>query len=354
MVATYYNTDVMLEAIKTGVQATSFLTKRYFPETQRSEFISKDVLIEYKDGNQTAAPFVVPHIGGVPVERKGYKSKRYEPANIEVYKTLKVEDLEEKGFGEAIYANETPEVREQLLLAEDLVELDEMVTRRQEIMAASVMLNNKIEMTYKLPGGATETKEIRYYDDDSNPQAFAPDVEWDQSGATIIDDIFAMCQMASEKGINPTDLIVTPSVMAAIRKDENLIKLLDTKNYQAGEIKTSDLGDGAKMLGTLNADGYVLNLISYNAKYDNAGTMTAYIPDGYVIVAAPATGQTAYGSVTQKEQADGKTHTYAGRRVPKVTVDFESDKSKIKLSAKPLLAPQKVGGWISAQAITVA
>ena len=354
MDATYYNTDVMLEAIKTGVQATSFLTKRYFPESARSEFITKDVLIEYKNGNQKAAPFVVPHVGGVPVERKGYTTKRYEPANIEPSKVLKIEDLEEKGFGEAIYANETPEDREQLLLAEDLVELDEMITRRQEIMAASVMLNNKIEMTYKLPDGTTDTKEIRYYDELANPFAYSITTKWDQNGATIIDDIFAMCEMATEKGVDPQDLIVTPAAMAAIRNDAKVLALLDNKRYNLGEINPVDLGDGAKLLGTLNADGFVLNLIQYNAKYEaDNGTMTPFIPDGYVIVAAPASGQTVYGAVSQKEQADGKTHTYAGRRVPKYTVDIEGDQSKIKLSSKPLLAPQKLGGWISACAVTV-
>lgn len=354
MTIAYYSTDVMLAALKAGKPATSFLTKRYFPETPKSEFLTGDVLIEYKNGNQKAAPFVVPHIGGVAIERKGYTSNRYEPANIEVKKNLKVEDLKKKGFGEAIYSQDTPEVREQKLLSEDLIELDELITRRQEIMASDVMTNNKIVMSYET-GDKTkpETKEIRYYTESANPYTFAPEKDWTAADATIIEDIFDICQMMNKKGVRPEDLIITPSVIKSFRNNEKVMKLLDTRDYKFGNIDPKDLTDGAKLLGTINVDGYLLNLISYNEEYeDENGNSVPYIADGTIIVAAPGSGQTVYGAVSQKEESDKQTHTYAGRRVPKKTTNVDNDLSTIKLTSKPLLAPAKSGGWVSAKVVT--
>ena len=354
MTVAYHNTDVLLDSLKTAKKATSFLTKRYFPEGATAEFITKDVLIEFKNGNKKAAPFVVPHIGGVAVTRKGYTSKRFEPANIEVFKTLRVDELQEKGFGEALYSKDAPEVREQKLLAEDLLELDEMAIRRQEVMAAEVLSSSKIVMSYKTgENGKDETREIRYYEEQANPYAFSVETEWDEVGATIIDDLFSMCQLMSTKGVKPEDLLVTPKVMSAFRKNTELMKLLDTKNYAIGNIAPEDIGDGAALLGKLNVDGYLLNLISYNEHYENeSGVSVPFLADGTIILTAPAVGQTVYGAVTQKEESDKQTHTYQGRRVPKVTTDVEGDKSKVKLTTKPLLAPKKIGGWISAVVIT--
>lgn len=349
-----YNTDVLIGAFKSGKLATSFLRDRYFPKTETSQFITNEVLIEYKDGNRKCAPFVVPHIGGVAVERKGYSAKRYEPANIEPKKTLTIDDLSKKDFGESILSGDTPALREQKLVSADLLDLDDMITRREEVMAADVLLNNKCTMIYKTGDNSKpETREVRYYAEGTNPYVYAPAIEWDEAGAKIIDDIFAICQLMSQKGIKAVDLIVTPSVMSAIRSDAELIKLLDTRNYNAGAIDPQELPGGAVLLGKLNVDGYLLNLISYNEFYTNdSGVTTAYIPDGYIVVASPAAGQRVYGAVTQME-SDDQLHTYANDRVPKLLPDRNKDMREIKTTAKPLLAPKQLGAWYSAKVITV-
>ncbi len=348
----YYNTDVLLESLKEAPKASSFLTRRYFPETELSEFATGDVLVEYKDGNAKAAPFVVPCMGGVAIDKEGYKTTRFTPANIEIKKILKVEDLNQKGFGEALLTNLTPEEREQRLLAEDLADLDDRTTRRIETMAASVLLNSKIEMSYISPDGKTaEQREIRYYDEVSNPNTATISTKWDQNGADPITDLFNICTSLTKYGIIPEDVIITPKVMKAFRKNSDLMKLFDNRNYEIGKIDPKEF-EGATLVGKLNADGFILNVIMYNDGYDLNGTMTPYITDGYIVVTSPAIGQTVYGAVTQKEEFDRQTHTYAGRRVPKVVTDVAGDKSEVKMTSKPLLAPAKQAhAWISAQAV---
>ena len=161
-----------------------------------------------------------------------------------------------------------------------------------------------------------------------------------------------MCTALQAGGVNAVDVIFTPKAMKAARNNEKFIKLLDTKNYQLGFIAPEELGEGARKLGEINADGFVLNVIMYNEKYVNdEGNLVPYITDGKVIVTAPNVGQTVYGAVTQKEYADGKTHTYSGRRVPKILPDVENDKTDVKLTSKPLLAPKVAHGWIVAEAV---
>ena len=349
----YYNTDVLLDAIKTMPKATSFITNRYFPEAETAEFITNKVLVEIENGNRRLAPFVVPHIGGVAVDREGYKTKEFEPANIEVKKILKVEELTHKGFGEALYHQEKPEVREQKLLLKDYSDLDDRITRRQELMGCELFETSKLEMNYNIGGDKTDTKELRFYDGDSNPNAYSIETKWNQAGADIISDLFEMCTVLQENGVNAVDVLFTPKVMKAARNNEKFIKLLDNKNYQLGFIAPNELGNGARKLGEINADGFLLNVIMYNEKYMNEdGILVPYLTDGKVIVTAPNVGQTVYGAVTQMEESDRQTHTYAGRRVPKIITDVNTDKKELKLTAKPLLVPKFVCGWITAEAVS--
>ncbi len=350
----YKNTDVLMAAVKQGPLANSFLRDRYFPKLEMAEFATEDVLIEYEENGQKCAPFVVPYIGGIAVQREGYTSKRFTPANIEPKIPMTIDDLMKKGFGEAIYANESPQVRADKLLAKDLLTLDEMTTRREEYMAAKVMLDHALDMDFNTGDGKKPDKRrIQFYNGDSNPYTYTPETEWNQEGATIIDDIFAMCELASSNGVRIQDLIVSPAAMNAIRSDASVRELLDNRKMNYGSIDPKALTNGANLLGILNADGYVLNLISYNDKYKgDAKKLTPFIPDGYIIAAAPAGGQRVYGAVTQMED-DNEYHTYVGDRVPKIVPDKATDKRELKMTSKPLLAPLKLGSFYSAKVVTV-
>ena len=101
-----------------------------------------DEVVESRDGSKKLAPFVAPRKGGVTVLRAGYNMERYTPPFVAPRRVLTLDELRKRGFGEALYSQLTPEQRQQTLILRDADELGELITNREEAMAAETMLTN--------------------------------------------------------------------------------------------------------------------------------------------------------------------------------------------------------------------
>ena len=140
-----YTTRYLLAAIKEITAATTFLRDRYFPTNPTTDiFATSEVLVEYKDGNRKAAPFVAPRKGGVTILREGATMERFTPAYIAPRRMLTLDDITKRGFGEALMSNLTPEERAKVMVVGDMVELDEMITRKEQLLAEKVAENNNV------------------------------------------------------------------------------------------------------------------------------------------------------------------------------------------------------------------
>ena len=60
-----------------------------------------------------------------------------------------LDDLNKRGYGEAIYANSTPAERAARLQQDDLTDMDRRIIRREEWMCAQTMINNACTMTQR-------------------------------------------------------------------------------------------------------------------------------------------------------------------------------------------------------------
>ena len=139
----FYDTHTLLMAVQQLTPAATFLRDRYFPTNDASDiFATDDVLVEFRDGSKKLAPFVAPRKGGVTVLRAGYNMERYTPPFVAPRRVLTLDELRKRGFGEALYSQLTPEQRQQTLILRDADELGELITNREEAMAAETMLTN--------------------------------------------------------------------------------------------------------------------------------------------------------------------------------------------------------------------
>ena len=345
-------THTLLAAYEAVPRATSFLKDRYFPTNAMTDvFNTEDVLVDYKENGRKVAPFVLPIVGGVPVARDGFTTVRFTPPLIAPQRNLSLDDLKKRGFGEAIFSGVSPAQRKTLIVMRDLQELDEMTTRREEVMAAETLINDKCVMKHiTATDGTTEDKVIQFHDGDTNPYQYAPAIGWDASGAKIMQDIHEMVKMLTQKGLPAEDLVMAGDVADAIINDPTIQKLLDNNRMNLGGIAPAELeGTGAAHIGTINVYGKLIRLISYTETYENdKGVITPYIPNGTVILTAPAAGRGLYGAVTQLEW-DGEFYTYPGRRVPKFLPDPKTNQRPLTLSSCPVLIPKNKGAWISAK-----
>lgn len=346
-----YSTHSLLMAVEQLAPLHTFLRDRYFPTNDATDiFATDDVLVEYKDGSKKLAPFVSPRKGGVTITREGFYMERYTPPFIAPRRVLTIDDLKKRGFGEALFSKLTPQQRESALLLKDSDEMGEMISRREEAMAAETMLNNGCIMKHYADDLTKyEEKEIRFYSEGTNPAVYTPAVDWDQAGADIVGDIAAMIRLLTSRGLAASELIVAPDVADTVINDPKIQKLLDIKNYNVGAIDPKTLPAGAAVIGRINVLGRMIDIISYEETYEaDNGTATQYIPAGKVILTTPAAGRTLYGAVTQVEQFDGQFHTYAARRVPKYLASAEGNTRTLTLTSCPLLIPNQKNPWISA------
>lgn len=357
MAFNFYDTHTLLASVQQLPPLHTFLLDRYFPTNAASDiFATTDVLVEYKKGSKKASPFVAPRKGGITVLREGYTMKRFTPSYIAPKRTLTIDDLKKRGFGEALYSQLTPEQRQGVIMLGDIDELRAMNMRRKEAMAAEVIFNNGCVMDeYVDDLNSFEEREVRYYDGEQNPAVYVPSAKWDTteaSGKQMINDVAAMISMLTSRGLPATEVIMAPDVADVFQSNEWILKLLDVRNVHIGGIDPETLPAGASKIARLNIKGRMIDFLCYEDTYTEVdGTVKQFVPAGKIAVTAPAAGRTVYGAITQMEQSDGEFHTHTGMDVPKYISDVAHDVREVRLATAPLCMPNNENAFISAEVL---
>ena len=347
-----YQTKTMLAAINQMAPATAFLRDRYFPSAAGDQFPTEEVLIEYKDSTgKKLAPVVLPRKGSISIEREGYTTEKMVPPLVAPSRPLTIDDLNKKGFGEALFSDRTPAERQAEILVQDLADFDEMHTNREEYIAAQVMFNNACVLKQyadKYGTGEYKAFELRFYDGSTNPAQYAPGAMWSETGADIFGDLHLMVQMLTKKGNNATEVLLGSDVADALLNNAKVKEMLDISRYNLGEVAPTALPQGAARLGRLNIRGRQIDLLTYDGTYvdEETGEVKSFVPEKQICVTAPGAGRLLRGAVTQMEQADGQWHTHMGARVPRYWAD--KDGRQLTVSSRPLLIPRTKNPFISA------
>ena len=345
MALNYTDTAVLLAAYKEQKAPNTFLQNRYFPDG--TVFTTAQVLVEYKDGNQKLAPFVSPEVGGKVVRRDGYEANAYKPALIAPKRALTIDNLTEKGFGEALYGELTPEERAVKITADDLTEMDEMIVRRQEQMCAQVLQENALTMNhYGDDNKLINTKKIEYFNG-VNEAVYTSSVKWNTADADIISEVAAIAKILTKRGLPATDVILGTEAADAFLNNEKVQKLLDNRNFNIGVVDPTENYPEATFLGVINCKGRKMNFIQYDATYeDEKGVDTPYIDPKTIIVTAPNCGVTNYGAISQINFGESLPRTHAEKRVPLHEVNGQV--REVALRSAPLVQPRHKNAFIKA------
>lgn len=351
-----YTTRNLVACIQGLDPASSFLRDRYFPTGPMSVFKQRRILVEYRDGTRRLAPFVYRRADGAIMDRKGSSMREYMPPTVAPKRVITLDDVEKRGFGEALFGdNVTPAQRSMTLAAMDLSEMDNEITRREEWMAAQVMLDNGCVMKeYGPDADPANENEVHFYGEDGNKATYSVTTKWDATGANILADLNEMVKMLTMNGRAASDFVCAPDVADAIVNNEQIYKLLDNRRYNLGEVAPRLESDTAAVMAVLKVRGRNINIISYDDTYeDEDGTIKTYIPSGCGIMTAPAAGRRYYGAVTQME-SDENFHTIPGARVPKYDANKNDEVRTLKLTSCPFLAPYEKDCFISAKNLLTA
>lgn len=356
MAINIYQPQTMLAAMELMPKKPTFLRDRYFPTTDKDLFVTEDVLVEYKDEKaRKIAPCVIPKKGGIAISREGYRTERYTPPNIAPERTLTIDELKKKQFGETVFSQRTPAEREAGILRGDMNDLSEMIDTREEYMAAQTIFENGYSLRHyadKYGSGEYKEWEIHFYDGEKNDAVYTPAAVWSLTSKVIISDLAEIAGILKRRGLRAADCLFGSDVANVLTNNEHILKLMDNRRLDLISVNPTELPNGATGYGRINCNGVMLDLFCYSEEFtDEDGVSKTFIPAGKIAITAPNMGHTMYGAVTQMEEYDRDFHTYAARRVPHLTTDSHSSIRTLAMKSMPITAPWFKNSSIVAQVL---
>jgi len=341
-----YDTRTMMQALEIMPPVRTFFRDTFFPGV--NTFVTEKVDVDFKKGKRKMAPFVARRSGGINVDRQGLRTDTYTTPYIAPQRVLSKDDIGNRMLGENVYSTRTPEQRAQELLARDLVELDEMITRREEWFCRQILLSGQVT----IKGWVDKVGGNEYVEDTvdysfTNKETLIGVDAWDQETSDKYGDLKRIrLEIIQKTGINPDTVVMANNVADLFVNDSKIQKLLDIRNLTIGTIQPRIRMNGVTYIGTLTSLG--LELYTYDEWFlDDDGVEYPMMPDDYLIMGRPRLGTRLYGAVTQTEESDREFHTYEGTRIPKVWTDVNNDVKMIRVASRPLPKPEDVDSWFT-------
>lgn len=349
----FFDTYALIAIAEEIVPKQTFFKDRYAPTGEGDIFKADKVLTEYRKGDRKMAAFVSPRAGDIPMDRRGYSIHEYQPAFIAPSRLLTVDELRKRGFGEALYSNSTKSERAARLILEDMKDMNLRIERREEWMVAQTMIHNACTMQEYIDDQTQgDTLYVKFFDNASE-HAYTVSGYW-TTWAAMRADVIAMCRQLSRRGLPAVDLLMGTDVAENVLGFTELQRLLDKNSgIITGKIE-EELSpyDGVVYMGTVNFGGFKLNLISVDETYvDDNDQEQKYFPATSAMVTAPNCCHTMYGQITQIDYGSTDFTDHAGIRVPKFTLDQDKDIRKLRLGARPLVAPKNYCPYIYAASV---
>ena len=329
-----YQTRTMMKAVILMKPVHTFLRDTFFSnkDTQLTETVDVDI----KKGKRPMAPFVAPRIGGVVVDRDGFETKTLKTPKIAPERVLNLDDINKRGMGEAVYSTRTPEERARELLATDLIDLDELITRREEWMCREVLFNGKVLIT-----GEGFEQEVNY--NFTNKETLIGAALWTATTSDPFADLKKWrLEVIQNTGKSPNIAIFASDVVDTFLGNEKVKTRLYNLRMNLGIIEPSIKDDAVTFIGKIAELG--LEIYAYDEWYlDDDGTEKPFIPEGNILIGSKGMNQIVYGAVTQME--NGNFITYEGERVPKQWADDKNEVRMLRMTSRPLPAPRDVDSW---------
>lgn len=311
----------------------------------------KCVDVDFKKGSRALAPFVHPKVGGKVVPNSGYQTKTYTPVLLAPDKITTVDDLLNRSAGENPYSGRTPAERAVEKLADDLRELNEMIVRREEWMAATAIFTGQIPII------GEGLNEVIDFDFTNKETIVSAEKKWNADTSDPLGDLERWREAVQKEGfVNCNICIMAKDVANAFVNNAKVKSVLDVRAYDLAVIKPRELPNGLTYIGTIHKLG--LDIYQYNEWYldnwtnPNAPTQKPLVPDGTLaLLSTEAEYSIYYGAITMIPE-EGKTFvTVEGDRVPQTWVERRPDRRFLQVNSKPLTVPHEVNSWYVAKVL---
>lgn len=299
--------------------------------------------VQTKTAKRTLAPFVGRYSDGVFVPGTLFKTKEFEPAIIKPYTIANAERLLQQQFGQTIYGDYlTEEEHRSGIVGEELEELDNTITRREQWMLAKLITTGIIPIV-----GEGVDRAITF--GEANIEDLLGEDKWNSSMSDPIKDLEdKIMEVEKETGVTIDTVFMGYEAYNTFEKHKLIQEMLMHRNAKMVTIEnTKTKIPGAKYKGyfeKFNVDIYVISEWVYDEieKKDvelYPTNMVTGLQQGFVTMHYGAVAQIPYGETTEM--------LFINKRVPHVWVAPGSNNKNIQLQAKPLPVPIDSRAWFT-------
>ena len=339
-----YDTNTLVGIVPNLKRPTTFLLDQFFPNivTAESEFVSIDVDV----GKRRIAPFVSPLVEGKLVEQRRIQTNTFKPAYIKDKRAPDLRQPVRRMIGERIGGDMTGAEREMAIIAREMEDQVDMLTRRLEWMAASALSTGKVTIA----GEGFPTVVVNFGRDPALTVAKTGTAQWTSANcaagnASPTNDIETWQRMILKKsGATVTDIVFTTSAWEGFIADP----LLKGAIYypRLGESGNS-IDPGARIMkgAIFRGQWGQYRLWIYNEWFvDDDNVEQPMLMDGTIVMSGEAMmGTRAFGQIMDPAFNYGPM-AFA----PKTWVSQDPAQRYIMMQSSPIVIPSRVNAALAA------
>lgn len=334
--ADLFSTNVLARVVADLRAPASFLLDRFFGEVQTET--SEEIHFDVENKKRRLAPFVSPVVAGKVVQSNGFTTSTFKPAYVKDKRVFDAGRPLKRSAGEQIGGSLDPMERMQRLLAQELSDQLDMLTRRMEVMAAEALRTGGVTIT----GDMYPTVNVNFGRAGANTITLAGAARWGQAGIKPLDLLqdWALA-VAKASGSKPTEVIMDVDAWKVFSADTTVQKLLDRFRGR-DELRTvAALGEGGNFMGSVGD----FDIYLYAGWYiDDAGNEQPILPSGTVLMGSgQIEGVRAFGAI-RDEEAGYQALPY----FPKSWVEKDPAVRILLMQSAPLVVPYRVNASLAA------
>lgn len=338
-----YALPTLLKVVGQLPRPSTYILDTFFQDGE--PFDTETVEIQTYKGSKPIAPYVSELQPGKVILRTGFTASQYKPALIKPARPITAIDLKTRSAGESLINPDQPEVRARKLLARDMIELQDTITRRLVQQASELMFTGKVTQI-----GEGVNQVIDY--DFTNIVTLSGTDLWSNEASDPIKFLAEQRKVVMDANA-PTPNIVLADYDAAVSlmRHPKILKLADNKGVDVGNIDTTLLPDGVTYHGRLRDVG--LDVYSYTGTYTNdAGQEVPFIPAGTIAIMSTRDKFTFhYGANIIMDPKTEQFVSARGKITPQSWVTIEPAQRWLQMLSRPLAVPANVDGWVVAKVL---
>lgn len=301
-----YSPVTMMEPLEIRKPPKTVFKDTFFSGQPDMFHDTQEVLVDKLRQGEEVAVYCAPTHDGKAVDREGYMTNKVKAAYVKPFRPLTFQDLIPRDAGETLMQPQGVAGRLQAkaarLLGRDMVQLEDLIIRREEAMCAEVLETGQIHVV-----GEGVDFVVDFLMPAANKGTLVGDALFTSAFCDPYTWLYGLFRGMVVRGWRtPKKMFLGGNVIDPFITNPNVKDRLSTQRaIDSGRIKPQELPDGTTYQGTINVNGYQIDVYGYDASYTENGVRKYIMPQDKIIVGpGETTNHMCYGAIQHLKAAE--------------------------------------------------